>query len=54
LLAIGTQVLFEVLVERLHVQLIRRILQLSKLRGIQQGDQVVLEVSGILPLTLEP
>jgi len=51
---LGSEVVTEILVEGLHVDLPRRVLLAAELRCIEQVDQVILEVTGILPLPLVP
>ena len=48
------QLLLEVLVEGLDVDLVGRVFLGAELAGVEQLDQVVLEVAAVGPLPLEP
>jgi hypothetical protein len=48
------EVVFEVLVKRLQVDVIRSVLVCAELRRIEQLNDVILEIPGIPPLPLEP
>ena len=48
------QIVLEVFEQCLHVNLIRRVLELAELRCVQKSDKIVLEISCILPLPFIP
>ena len=48
------ELVLEILVERLDVDLVRRVFLAAKLAGVEQLDQVVLEVDRLRPPSLIP